>query len=337
MAFLNRFLPILSLLSLTGCYQDFTPEIDTREVLCINALVTAGAPLNVKISHTRVFTDETDTDVHDANIMIYVNGVPAIDGYIPAEGDHVRIVAESAVYGRAEAEVDVPIGVSPATVEWHAAATGVTQSDVEGWDFVASVIFDLSLAMTINDPADVANYYNISWSGEWPSINDGYYDEWGDPLESVDFTMGELRYKSEPLFSENIGLLESVTGADAEGFTFFTDRQFPGKSYTLHLNYDNMRYSVRMINYDESVLDCKFTVTLYTVSASFYNWANYFWQLDWGLIGDLGNIGLGEPVAGYSNVSTGAGVVAARAERSFTVNLSDFLKQTFKDNGNREL
>jgi len=66
------------------------------------------------------------------------------------------------------------------------------------------------------------------------------------------------------------------------------------------------------------------TFTLASVARSFYDRALYIWQRDAGILGDLGDLGFAEPMWGYSNVSTGAGTVAARALTTCTVSLRDF-------------
>lgn len=73
-----------------------------------------------------------------------------------------------------------------------------------------------------------------------------------------------------------------------------------------------------------------YTVTLYTISKSYFDWTMYFWNNGYGLIGEFSGMGLAEPVWGYSNVSTGAGVVAAQTSASVTINLRPFLKQVLE-------
>ena len=111
-------------------------------------------------------------------------------------------------------------------------------------------------------------------------------------------------------------------------FAFFSDRQFSGGTYTLHLNFSNNSFHVKSQEYDESLLECGVNLYLTTVSKSYYNWAVYKWNVDEGITGDLSDIGLAESKWGYSNVSTGAGVVAAQSSSKFTVDLKDFLEQT---------
>ncbi len=58
MAILRYILFLLSATILTSCYEEFNPAIDTQPVLCMNALITAGEPIEVEITHTWMFNDK---------------------------------------------------------------------------------------------------------------------------------------------------------------------------------------------------------------------------------------------------------------------------------------
>lgn len=328
MDFLKLIALLLAALSLPGCSEDFTPDIDTTPVLCINSLITAGEPIEVKVSHTRLYTDDSysDCSVPDAIVTIHANGELKGPDYLPEEGDVITVRAKSAIYGSAEAKVTVPYAVPVESIEW-------TQELVDLWyvehpeasifSMAGDLRFNLSVAMKIVDPAITENYYRLSIIG----FNFAGDEEYGD---DVTFSFGTLQYESEPIFSEHIGVFESVMGNDAGmGFTFFTDRQFSGKDYTLHLIFNNASYSVKMYGeWNPELFDCGLTLTLHTISQSYYNWVNYLWQRDEGSLNELGEIGLGDPMWGYSNVSTGAGVVAAQSFRTTDINLKDFIEET---------
>ena len=49
------------------------------------------------------------------------------------------------------------------------------------------------------------------------------------------------------------------------------------------------------------------------------------WEGNYGITGALGGVGLASPVYPYSNVSTGAGTVAAYAEASLTISIADLI------------
>ncbi len=77
---------------------------------------------------------------------------------------------------------------------------------------------------------------------------------------------------------------------------------------------------------DPKYLECGWKITLYSISESYYKWLAYDFQSDGIVFGDFGEFGLADPIWGYSNVSTGAGVVAAQSSTTVTINLQDFLK-----------
>ncbi len=85
-----------------------------------------------------------------------------------------------------------------------------------------------------------------------------------------------------------------------------------------------------MRNLDPDKLDCGYIITLHTISKSYYEWSAYSWQKDNGFTSDLSDLGLSEPLWGYSNVSTGAGVVAAQSESTYTLNLKEYIETLLK-------
>ena len=327
MAILRYIIPILSVFLLTGCYEDFSPEIDTKPVLCLNSLITAGEPIEVKVTHTWRFNDEKSErkhDVKDAVVTILVNERIVGSDYLPKEGDKIRIVAESPTYGIATAEVVVPYATPVGKVKVIPVVTNIWEGDKDfyHYEMLADITFNLNIEMDVNDPEGPDDYYHFGY-GWFGSDTDG----------SPTLSIGQLEYNSEPIFKEHIGVFETVMGNDEDTqFVFFSDRQFSGKTYTLHLNFSDNYFHVKSQEYDESRLECGVNLYLTTVSKSYYNWAVYKWNVDEGIMGDLSDIGLAESKWGYSNVSTGAGVVAAQSSSKFTIDLKEFLKTTLNDN-----
>lgn len=327
MAILRYIIPILSVFLLTGCYEDFNPEIDTKPVLCLNSLITAGEPIKVNVTHTWMFNDEKSErnhDVTDAVVTILANEKIVSPDYLPKEGDKIRIVAESPTYGTATAEVIVPYATPIGKVNVSPMVTDIWkgEEDFFHYEMLADITFNLNIEMDVNDPAGTDNYYQFGydWSGQAAD---------GSPTLSI----GKFEYNSEPIFKEHVGVFETVMGNDEDtGFVFFSDRQFSGKTYTLHLNFSDNIFRVESQDYNESLLDCRVNLDLVTVSQSYYNWAVYKWNVDEGITGELSDIGLAESKWGYSNVSTGAGVVAAQSSSRFTINLKEFLKTVVPKN-----
>lgn len=327
MAILRYIILLLSAVLLTGCYEDFTPEIGTKPVLCLNSLITAGEPIEVRVTRTWMFNDENaerNHEVKDAVVTVLANDKVVGTDYLPKEGDRIRIVAESQTYGLATAEVLVPVAKPVGKVKVSPTVTDIWKGDENffHYEMLADVNFNLYVEMDVNDPAGALNYYQFGYNWSSPVASDGMQM----------FYVGDLKYDSEPIFKEHIGVFETVMGNDEDTrFAFFSDRQFEGKTYTLHLNFTGNSYHVKSQYYDESLLDCAVTLYLTTVSQSYYNWAVYKWNVDEGVTGDLSDIGLAESKWGYSNVSTGAGVVAAQSSSKFTINLKDFLKTTLNN------
>lgn len=325
MAILRYIVFLLTAISLTGCYESFTPDVDTKPVLCLNSLIVPGEPIDVEVSHTWVFNDEkgeNDHGVADARVSIFANGEPVADDYLPEEGDRIRITAESATYGTATAEVEVPRATPIGKVTASAVVTELWRGDEDffKYEMLATVKFNLNIEMNVDDPAGTDNYYLFDYN--WASRATD-----GSPMLSI----GQFEYNAEPIFKEHVGFFETVMGnGDDTSFAFFTDRQFAGKTYTLHLNFSNNTFNVQSQEYDETLLDCSVTLYLNTVSQSYYNWAVYKWNADEGITGDLADLGMAESKWGYSNVSTGAGVVAAQSSARYTVDLKDFLKSVFE-------
>ncbi len=320
MAILRKIYPFLILPFLTGCEEVFTPDMPHIPVLCVNSLITVGEPVEAVVSKSRLYTDTSDkTEVKDADLRIYANGVLQLDSYIPKEGDNIRIVAESPTLGRGEADLSMPMSIKAPTATWETYDVSCWKSDND----VVSVQFKLKVALRIEDP-DGENYYKFSFnSGTQTNENSDNHDASGN----YGFEISSLVYKMEPIFSEHIGIFESIMGGDADGFTFFSDRQFSGKSYTLNLQFDHcwFRYPTGEIP------ECKVNLIINSVSPSYYNWANYVWQRDNGTLSDLSDYGLGDPIWGYSNVSSGAGVVAAQSKSVCSIDLTDFIRETINE------
>ena len=325
MAILRNICIALLAVVLTGCYEDFTPDIDVKPVLCMNSLITAGRPIEVAVTRTVLYTDENqDFTVNDARITIYVNDEAKDADYIPREGDRIRLIAESNTYGSAQAEVVVPYSVKGGSFNWRPYLTDVRRDDSIGYDMCATIQFNLDASLTIDDSASEENYYRFAYISSHPHYGD-------DDMSGLSFHTGTFRYESEPIFAEHIGVFDSMMGGDAYGFTFFTDRQFNGDNYTLHLQYSDCQYSVASPVWSDELLDCEVEFTLYSVSKSYYNLAIYMWHRDYGSLEELGNIGLGDPIWGYSNVSTGAGVVAAQSYTTYKLSLRDFLMENLSE------
>lgn len=330
MGILKHIAAIALAICATGCYEDFYPKIDTEPVLCINSLITAGEPIEVELSHSWVYNDNKGFHyVDDAVVTIYANDQPTDDDYLPAQGDVIRIVAESKKYGRAEATVTVPVAI-PITKAEVTPTTVSTWRD-EGQAMTEYLNFNMRVALHIDDDGRTEDFFRLDYGCETPTGYEDYEDIFSGSHQSyTTLYMGDFEYEAEPIFKEHVGVFESVFGDSEEAFMLFSDKQFSGKDYTLNLQFHNCLFSVTAPEYDTDLYDAQLIFSLVSISRSYYDRLIYLWQRDSGALGDLGDLGFAQPMWGYSNVSTGAGVVAARSTYTVTLPLKDYIQSALQ-------
>lgn len=311
-------------LGVSSCYQDYVPPVTSEPVLCLNALITAGYPIEPVVSHTWYFTDPDGGEeiLDDAEVTVIVNGLPMPDNYIAAEGDDITITARHPVYGEATARVTVPEAPVISDVDFTPVIKEAWYGHTEGYEMLADIRFGYTVTVTVTDSHAGNNYYGVNYVWYSPHFEENDY-------KAVDFFAGRLDFESEPLFREHVDAWEDFMGENDAMFGFFTDRSFTGASRRLHLKFANASYYVSLPEWSEEMLDCGLTLQFHAVSESYYNYARYTWQRD-SYQNDLAEMGLAEPVYGYSNVSTGAGVVAANSTATITVSMRDFLAEAIK-------
>lgn len=326
---------------LTGCYSDFNPDEYSKPVLCLNSVISAGQPIDVSVTRTWRYNEPVDREnreVKDAQISIYVNGLPKPSDYIATEGDEIRIVAESHEYGIAEASVKIPYSIPIKELEfipYSVSCKKWNKNEYTGYDeFGAYVNFDLEVRLKVEDKRAERDYlrlgintYSFGWQVE-DSDDTGSEDS---PQSYAYLTLGELDYNSDIIFKEHIGITDSVLGGYETTQLFFTDRMFSQDAYCISLKFYGAYFEASGREFEDALLDCGIKFTLLTVSESYYNRMNYLWQKNSGMLGELSDLGLADAVWGYSNVSTGAGVVVAKTAYTYDFNLRDFLKDTLEE------
>lgn len=326
-------LPIL----LTGCYEDFYPRIDTEPVLCLNSLITTGSPIEVKVTHTWLYTDEEgqrDHSVHDAVLEIYANGDLVDAGYLPKEGDRIRVHASSLKYGEAEAEVTVPFATKVSNIDFSIKPDDIWINNTEGWGLNAKLQFNIRIFMDLIDPEETDDFYRLTYKTyDWSGI---MTDDDGDEDWQPDGTGAFYAYLSEghfealdPVFYEVIEPFDDMMNGNAYTL-FFSDRLFKGEAKTLTFGFSPCFFDLSGWHGESEALECGWDLKLYSISESYYNWLAYLEQSSGIIFGDFGDFGMADPIWGYSNVSTGAGVVAAQSSTTVTIDISPFLRQTLE-------
>lgn len=334
-----------SLLTLSSCYTDFEPKLKSTPVVCINSLITAGEQIRVEVTRTWRYSegnpaDKLDIILRDAEVFLYVNdemqeklvfttkiGSYAWEvynyfesKYIPKSGDNIKIKAIDKTYGEAIAEVNMPFPVEIESVE-----TKVTnnESSVDLEENTFKSDFDMIIEVTLRDPESDSNYYIFDMQ---QNKTLRYESEDSSYIPRAEYYHITPDYTYEPIFSEHISPLETII-TDAYGlYTVFSDRQISGASYTLEIPVKG-RYECDYNNHPD--LDNKLTldVKLGHISTSYYNYMLSLWAATEGISGALGDVGLGDAVFEFSNVSTGAGIVAARANSIAKLNIHDILNK----------
>ena len=332
---------------LSGCYTEFDPDIRQPEVLCLNSEIIAGSPVEVRVTHTWRYTDEPineyndDMAVTDAEVSLYVNGCeyeqlqptereimqygyPYVyhyyqGTYCPKAGDELRIVAVSERYGSAEGETRVPAAPVIEKTEWKLGSPKINNHTLQ---------CTLDVHIYLHDVADTKDYYMSGYDIVNPSVPGEpifFPDtaEWITPYMYGILSCYTLDYSHEPIFSEYMSAFEMINGSI--GYTMFSDVQFSGSTYPLHIIF-TLEHYIESNDIEElwhSVMHLKIS----SLSLSYYNHLMTLWQFDEGIAGMLGEVGLGTPVHGYSNVSTRAGIVAAGNISDIALDLGDALKE----------
>lgn len=332
MGILKYFFYTLICVILTSCYEPISPDIEDDLVLCINSLIKAGEPIEIKISHTWFYSDleaMKNHDVDDAEITIFANNVSVNENYTPIEGDKIKIYAKSGKYGSAETETIVPYASKIEIVDYNLDILYEDAYSDELYPINIFLYFNLLVKLDITDISEFEDYYHFSFKDFY--LADPLTDEnLKDPDYFNDkilfFTTGYLDYDAEPIFFENVEEFESVYGSPS-GFNFFTDKSFTGDSYTLNLLFRDCKYQLQAKNWEPELMDCGMEISVTSVSKSYYDWEFYNQQMESGILNDFADWGFGDPIWGYSNVSTGAGVVAAETPNSIILNLQDSLEK----------
>ncbi|MBD5356039.1 MAG: DUF4249 domain-containing protein [Bacteroides sp.] len=336
------FLCSAALIMLSGCYTYFEPDLESTPVVCLNSLITDGKQITVEVTRTWRYSETRpenkilDVDLRNAEVSLYIDDkfeekmVLVSDtnrfgeisnyfeaNYIPKSGDKIKIHAIDKTYGEAEAEITVPFPIDIDYVN-----TNIKKNDASYAKDAFSSTFDMILNVYFTDPASENNYYIF----DMPTYESILYESEDSYFHVPIAESVSLRpdYSFEPIFSEHISPLETII-SDAYGlYTVFSDRQFSGKQYCLEIPVHGS-YKCDYTNHPD--LENKLTVDIQLshITTDYYSYMLSLWAVTEGVSGALGGVGLGDAVFEFSNVSTGAGIIAAQAVSTFKLNIHDIL------------
>ena len=309
---------------LTSCYSRIDFEgLLPEPVPVINAVASPGNVVRASISRTYSVEENTaDLYIRDADVTLTVNGsyteqmtkvefdtlinyggepwhvVTYVSTYRPQVGDRIEISA-STPYGEAHCSDEIPVPVAIRGVQ-------TTLEPAEGYGSYQSNIYDVTYHVKFSDPAGVPNYYlvNVSAKDFWASGSVGYI-EYIDPvfeMQNRDIT--------------EIGSENSMR--NGWGWTF-SDETIDGQDYSLTLKETGVALSKNSTNPWQR----QRSVRLYSLSESYYKYLRSVLKSDQREESSIGDIGILEPVAIFSNVDGGTGVFGAMGmtEMSFNIKL----------------
>ncbi len=336
-------------MSLTSCYQTFEPDLKADPVLCMNSEITPGNPVILYLTRTWNWTENSyngmDVSVRDADVRLYVNGeyqetlIPdEIDNgynpgspypqfrpcfrseYLPVSGDVVRLEASSPKYGKAEAEVTIPHPVKIDDIEIGNLEVW-SYGDTSGFPAVedrCEYLISYRAYVRFTDPEQSGDCYDLV-------VNTTPYSDFDNQATSYAYIFPD--FDDEPLFTEHVSVLESAI-TDAYDYTIFSDRQINGKTYPLKVGLEKCEFYYRNPDNLPAPKEYGVVFQLRHIDESYYKHVISVWEVNQSISGALGGIGLADQVYPYSNVSTGAGIVAAYAVTQVTVPFVELISRS---------
>lgn len=357
MAILNRFIPAaLIAASLTGCMTDFEPPLNDPERICMSTLITADETFEVSLSHTWRYSRDAewwsnDIQLSDASVEVSINGrhvetlTPRanIQGRVtypstvrPQSGDTVRLRAVCKGYDDALAEVIVP-----QPVPWGGITPNIDPGTIYSSQLPIGMRPRLSFAATVEDNLPGEDRFTVGISILVPQeIATGDTVEYWNGNFGPTFWYSGLRastidFSREPLFSEHLSALDKALDMSSWGCTFFSDRSFSGLSYPLTLSLQDVYYQWNNPRELPELNKSDVVFTLSHITDAYYDYLVSSWNMDSGYLGSLSEAGLAPSIGYSSNVSTGAGIVAARAVVRDTIDLFPYFEPAIREALNR--
>lgn len=303
---------------LTACYKDIDLEKYRPEpTLVLNSILSPDEIVRVQVARTVFFTDhrETDTNIADAEVKMYVNGKYTetlrydeasrmyLSDYHPVPGELISLEAESSL-GHVSGQ-----GIIPEVVPIEGVRlTARTFDDPDQMYWTPGGVtygksYEATYYITFTDPSVERNFYFIR-------IESGD----GIAAETIDYSYDEVFLSQQ----ESIDGITTDTGIYGNEGRTFSDNLFNGNRYTLKIVekaplYTNDSRPRKII--------------LYSLSEDYYHYLTGIFNTDEESVkGSLTDLGLTEPSPHYSNITGGTGIVGGVQSRSVQVDLKSVLK-----------
>lgn len=303
------------LLGFASCEKvvEFKPgEVETRVVM--NAYAQSDTNLVVRLTRTRFFLSDAPFEtVKGAVVTLYVNGSAVGTAtetaenyrfsYAPQGGDSLTLVAVAD--GRtvtAAARIPTKPNVSNVYADWSTATWG------ENYGIVDTTRY-LNIHFTLNDPAEVRNYYRMKVVYEdtvvWMRADT--VDAQGQFVVDTQIYEGYGRYACTDLDIDGIdGLLAMLGYGDSN--MMFTDSVVNGTEHEVVVTVCQPRNGVILVTHPKVVLE---------LEAMSYDTYRYLKTLP--MDGNSMMASFSEAAQAYSNVVGGLGILGATNKFAVTV------------------
>ncbi len=299
---------LLSLLLLPSCYKQLEIEFpDNEPLIAVSCLFTKDSSFVVKVNQTTGFNDSVSHKITNATCKLFANNQfvenlsHASDGFYTSnhKPDY------NTVYKIEVSSKDLSIVSATNQLPTPPKIINLTKQDSIMFGEDGYYLHQLDL--TIKDPAEVSNYYELAvfvyykldYSGAW----------WLDStqLAEVDtnYRITAVVPQSQDIVLKNEGLLDYYPR------TFpFSDELFNGQTYTLNINYLLPGY---VTSYNDTeinlITDYQLIVAVRSVSEDYYKYKKKLIIHQNNQDSDIWN-GIGEPVQMFSNITNGYGIFA---------------------------
>jgi hypothetical protein len=304
---------VLSVLALTSCQDDFDIKtVKAEPRLILYCMPTVGDTTAIQLMRSLPVNQTGQVvPIDGARISYTVNGQPAT--VIDEGNGHYKAVARQAVGDRIsiEAEADGLPAVSAHTTILDSVQLGdVSTKEVSIYsdDYEQTVKY-LQLTVPFTDPANTKDYYAVQVRTRMFKENDGgiyYYPSPMYDVDTLDYVV-QVNLESDPLLKKlnSIDYDFGYDDNDYEHFYVFSDEGINGKTYTLHLNLDDIYTEARLPR-----VSPYYYVVLYHITPEFYHFVSTIGSIE---NSDLAKAGLSNITPNVGNVRNGIGMVAGFA------------------------
>ena len=304
---------------LTSCYRKIDlDEYRTTPKMVINSVVSPDTVVMASITRTWFYPDKKPyVNLPHAHVELYINNqyietmqwktlnnprnpdqpdTLFLSNTVPAEGDRIKIVASTPEYGTVTAEdiipKKVPIKNASHTIK---KGNGVYQGTISDY-------FEIYYEVTFDEFPEKNNYYLAKIT----QIKTGYYGYYETKIDYID-----------PVFKEQDAILDesmAFNGLEKRGGALFTDQSINGQTYTLQI-----KETTAELDETEQRI-----ISIYSLSESYFLYLLSLQKIAGSTLeGGLGNIGLAEPLRGYSDGEGGTGILGGNQHSETTITLNN--------------